>query len=47
MSYAVPRDWRGQFVYNARLMAALGNSRGIRRLWLRLRFRWEHGPAPR
>jgi len=47
MSYAVPRDWRGQFVYNARMQAALGNSRGLRRLWLRLKFRLENGPAPR
>jgi hypothetical protein len=47
MSYAVPKDWRGHFVYNARMMAALGDSRGLRRLWRRLRFRWEYGPVPR
>jgi hypothetical protein len=28
MSYAVARDWRGQYVYNFRLQCALGDSRG-------------------
>lgn len=46
VSYAVARDWRGRFFYDERLLYALGHSRGLRRLWLRLRFRWRHGPPP-
>jgi hypothetical protein len=46
MSYAVSKDWRGRFVYNALQQSTLVKSRGLLRLWLLVKFHWNIGRYP-